>query len=288
MRSYFFLSTPLDEEQSWYDNETVLIRDMVRVSVVSPVALAPLGNSAGAFRVTTQFCFYPWCQNCKTDSVFASGFDIAERVQLNISEYIIHWVWRHYGIALWPRGYGVTDNDLFLTTAINVDCWAGVVNHVARLWYVVDTENLERWISGYSCLCCSLHHLVSFCSSRSMHASKCMARLILVFKCREYCHKPSWSFDELSLHTHTHTHIYIYIYIWLWNKNCKIVYPNGINHSIKNAMFTSKCCEIWLHCMYCTESCACLVIVFQASWFPYPLATTSFELQLVLYTFAVL
>ena len=54
------------------------------------------------------------------------------------------WMWRHHGIAVWRNVGGAWHNALFLTTASNINCWAGVASHVVRLLQAGDTENFER------------------------------------------------------------------------------------------------------------------------------------------------
>ena len=47
-RSYFFLSTPFDEEQSWYDNKTEMCTYVIWLECLwsARLSLAPLGESA--------------------------------------------------------------------------------------------------------------------------------------------------------------------------------------------------------------------------------------------------
>ena len=67
-------------------------------------------------------------------------------------KHILIWMWRHLGIVLWRHYCGAWHNALLLTTtASNVNCWADVANHVARLWQAGDTENFKRQITVKSC-----------------------------------------------------------------------------------------------------------------------------------------
>ena len=53
---------------------------------------------------------------------------------------VMFWRWCHHGVALWRHGHGAWHNCLLLTTASNVNSWAGVANHVTPLWQVGDIE----------------------------------------------------------------------------------------------------------------------------------------------------
>ena len=55
-------------------------------------------------------------------------------------------MWRHHDMALWNHGSGAWHNDLFLTTASNVNCWGIVAKHVTQMWQADDTENFKRRI----------------------------------------------------------------------------------------------------------------------------------------------
>ena len=52
-------------------------------------------------------------------------------------------------MALWRHSGGAWYDDLFLTAASYVKCWADVAKHMSRLWQAGDAEHFERRISSY-------------------------------------------------------------------------------------------------------------------------------------------
>ena len=78
--------------------------------------------------------------------IFTCGFDVALPVRLRIWEtrdVTSSW----YGIVTSRQWW---HNELFRTTASNVNWWTDVANHVYRLWQAGDTENSERRTAAVS------------------------------------------------------------------------------------------------------------------------------------------
>ena len=93
-------------------------------------------KSRGPYRVTTQFYFFPWCQNCKCNQYLPGNLASIIVSNSGFQTLVMFWMWRHHGIALWCHGDGAWHNALFLTTASNINCWTDVANRVAWLWWV--------------------------------------------------------------------------------------------------------------------------------------------------------
>ena len=122
----------------WFNNKTVLLRDMVHQISRRGV------RGCRADRPRT-----PRDVKNTTFNQYLPG----DLTSLNVSNSrfrkpVMFWRWRRHGLALWRHGRGAWHNCLLLATASNVNCWADVANHVTWLWQAGDTENLERRITG--------------------------------------------------------------------------------------------------------------------------------------------
>ena len=136
----------------WFDNKTVLLRDMVHqisrgesaaagLTTGQPQPLTPQGRSGGPYHVTTVSFV---SRDVKTRKCNQYLPVVLTSLIVSITRFqnsVMFWMWRHCGTAFWRHGCGVWHNGLFLTTASNVNCWADVANHVTQLWQVGDMEN---------------------------------------------------------------------------------------------------------------------------------------------------
>ena len=122
----------------WYNDKTELLRDTVhqtsqRESVGWP-ADSPRDVWWTVSRNYTVLLLSRDVQNTKFNQflpVVFTSFNVADS---RFRKRLMFWMRRHSDIALWRHGGGAWHNNLFLTTASNVDCWADVTNQVTRLW----------------------------------------------------------------------------------------------------------------------------------------------------------
>ena len=94
--------------------------------------LTPLGTSGGPYHITTVLFLSRDVKISKLNEylhVVLTSFNVSDS---RFRKLVMFSMRRHYDKALWRHGGGTWQNDLFRTTASNVNCWV-VANHATRL-----------------------------------------------------------------------------------------------------------------------------------------------------------